>query len=174
MTLLLKQLFNLFKLLNSDTGENQLAAGVACGLILGFAPGFSLQTVLVIIILFFFRIQIGAALSCAFFFSIMAWVLDPVFNQVGQTVLEMSFLKGLFTTMYNLPIVPFTKFYNSVAMGALVISIILFPVIFVLSKLMIVKYRNTVIKKFEQTKFYKGLKATKFYKWYAKYDELYG
>jgi uncharacterized protein (TIGR03546 family) len=174
MTLLLKQLFNLFKLLNSDKGENQLAAGVACGLILGFAPGFSLQTVLIIVVLFFARIQIGAALSCGFFFSIIAWVLDPVFDQVGQVALEMESFKGLYTTMYNLPIVPFTKFYNSVAMGALIISVIAFPIVFFISKMMIVKYRNTVIKKFEQTKFFKALKATSFYKWYVKYEELYG
>ena len=38
MTLLLKQLFAFLKVLNSDTGENQVAAGIACGLILGFAP----------------------------------------------------------------------------------------------------------------------------------------
>ncbi len=174
MTILLKQLFNLFKLLNSDKGENQLAAGVACGLILGFAPSFSLQTVLVVIILFFGRIQIGAALSSAFFFSIVAWVLDPVFDSVGQVALEMESLKGLYTTMYNLPIVPFTKFYNSVVMGALIISLIAFPIIFFISKSMIVKYRNTVVKKFQETKFFKALKATSFYKWYAKYDELYG
>jgi uncharacterized protein (TIGR03546 family) len=174
MTLLLKQLFNLFKLLNSDKGENQLAAGVACGLILGFAPGFSLQTVLIIVVLFFARVQIGAALSCGFFFSIVAWVLDPVFDQVGQIALEIESLNGLYTTMYNLPIVPFTKFYNSVAMGALIISVLSFPFVFFLSKTMIVKYRNTVVKKFEQTKFFKALKTTSFYKWYVKYEELYG
>ena len=53
MTLILKQIFALFKVLNSDKGENQIAAGIACGLILGFAPGFSPQTLLVIFILFF-------------------------------------------------------------------------------------------------------------------------
>ncbi|MFH0934944.1 MAG: hypothetical protein V1879_07035 [Pseudomonadota bacterium] len=47
MTLLLKQLFALIRLLNSDTGSNQIAAGVACGLILGFAPMLSLQALLV-------------------------------------------------------------------------------------------------------------------------------
>lgn len=174
MTLILKQLFNLFKLLNSDTGENQLAAGIACGIILGFAPGFSLQTVLVITLIFFLRIQMGAAFTSAFFFKIIAWMLDPLFDSVGRVILEVGTLKGLYTTMYNLPIIPFTKFNNSVVMGALIISIVLFPILFIISKLMIVKYRNTIVKKFQETKFFKALKATKFYKWYAKYDELYG
>ena len=174
MTLILKQIFNLFKLINSDTGENQLAAGIACGFILGFAPGFSLQTVLVITMIFFLRIQMGAAFTSAFFFKIIAWMLDPLFDSVGKVILEIGSLKGLYTTMYNLPIIPFTKFNNSVVMGAMIISIILFPVLYVLSKLMIIKYRVTVVKRFQETKFFKALKATKFYKWYAKYDELYG
>ena len=69
MTLLLKQLFSLINLLNSDTGVNQIAAGFACGLILGFAPVLSLQALLVFICIFLFRIQLGAALLSAFFFA---------------------------------------------------------------------------------------------------------
>ena len=174
MTLILKQLFNLLKLLNSDTGENQLAAGIACGLVLGMAPAFSLQTVFVIIILFFFRVQIGAALSSAFFFSIIAWTFDSLFDQVGQSILEESSLKALFTTLYNLPIVPFTRFYNSVVMGAMVVTLVAFIPVFFGSKVMISKYRQVVVERFKQTKFFKAIAATRFYKWYAKYDELYG
>lgn len=174
MTVMLKQAFALLKLLNSDTGENQLAAGIACGLILGFAPALSLQTILVFILLFFFRIQMGAAFASAFMFAIIAYIFDPVFHSIGSSVLEIETLKGLFTILYNLPIIPFTKFYNSVVMGAGVVSILLFPFVFVLSKTLIVKYRNTVVKRFQQTKFWKAVKATGFYKWYAKYEELYG
>lgn len=174
MTLILKQIFSLLKVLNSDTGENQIAAGVACGLILGFAPMFSLQTLLVFVLIFFLRIQVGAAFASAFFFAMVAYVFDPVFDSVGMIILEMSTLKGIFTTLYNLPIIPFTKFYNSVVMGAGVTSIVLAPIIFLLSKMLIVKYRTKVLEKFQETKFWKAVKATGFYKWYAKYDELYG
>ena len=174
MTLILKQIFSMLKVLNSDTGENQIAAGIACGLILGFAPMFSLQTVIVIMMLFFFRIQAGAAFASAFFFGLVAYVLDPAFDSVGKIVLEMGAMKGLFTVMYNMPIVPFTKFYNSIVMGSLVISFALFPIMFLLTKKMVVKYRVTVVARLEQTKLWKAVKATSFYKWYAKYDSLYG
>lgn len=174
MTLILKQFFSLLKLLNSDTGENQLAAGIACGLILGFAPVFSLQTLLVFILLFFFRIQMGAAFASAFLFALIAYIFDPFFDVIGGAILELSVLKGIFTVLYNMPIVPFTKFYNSVVMGAGVVSIVLFPVVFFISKALIVKYRVKVVARFQQTKFWKAVKATSLYKWYAKYDELYG
>lgn len=174
MTLILKQIFGLLKVLNSDTGENQIAAGVACGLILGFAPALSLQTLLVFIIIFIFRVQAGAAFTSAFFFAMVAYIFDPMFDQVGQVILEMESFKPLYTTMYNMPIVPFTKFYNSVVMGAGVVAIAMFPVIFILTKILVKKYRLKVVAKFEKTKFWKAIKATSFYKWYAKYDQLYG
>jgi len=174
MTLLLKQLFAFIKVLNSDTGENQIAAGIACGLILGFAPALSLQTILVFILIFLLRIQAGAAFTAAFFFALIAWALDPLFDSIGGMVLELEALSGLFTVLYNMPIVPFTKFYNSVVMGAGVLSIILFPVVFFLSKILIQKYRKSVLERFQNTKFWKAVKATGLYKWYAKYEQLYG
>lgn len=174
MTFLLKQIFGFLKLLNSDTGKNQIAAGVACGLILGFAPAFSLQTILVIALLFFFRIQIGAATIFAFFFSFVAWIVDPLSHQLGIAVLEMEPLKPLFTEMYNMPLIPLTRFYNSIVMGSAVISILLAPVVYAGSRILIDKYRETVVARFKQTKFWKAVKATSFYGLYAKYDQLYG
>lgn len=173
MTVLLKQIFGFLKLLNSDKGENQIAVGIACGLILGFAPSFSLQTLIVIVVLFFFRIQVGAAMIAMFFFAIIAWVFDPIFDSIGRVALEVSILKSLYTSMYNMPIIPFTKFNNSVVMGSLVLSFILAPLVFIVSKVMIIKYRKEVFEKFKETKFFKAVKATGFYKWYAKYDSLY-
>ncbi|RYZ76828.1 MAG: TIGR03546 family protein [Proteobacteria bacterium] len=143
-------------------------------LILGFAPVFSLQTVFVIFILFFFRIQIGAATLAAFFFKFIAWILDPAFHYVGSEVLELEALNGLFTTMYNMPIVPLTRFYNSIVMGSGLVSIILAVPTYFLSKKLIIKYREKVVARYQATKFWKGVKATKFYGWYIKYDELYG
>jgi hypothetical protein len=58
-------------------------------------------------------------------------------------------------------------------MGSLVLSFLLAPVIYILSKVFIVKYRKAVFEKFKETKFFKAVKATAFYKWYAKYDSLY-
>lgn len=174
MTFLLKQIFSFLKLLNSDTGTNQIASGIACGLILGFAPALSLQTLLVIALLFFFRIQIGAATIFAFFFSLVAWMLDPLSHQIGTAVLEMESLKPLFTEMYNMPIIPLTRFYNSIVMGSAVLSILLSPFVFFASRILIQKYRELILARLQQTKLWKLVKATAFYKFYAKYDELYG
>lgn len=174
MTLLLKQIFAFFQLLNSETGTNQLAAGLACGLLLGFAPFISIQTLLVIFLVFFFRIQMGAAFLAAFFFKFVAFLIDPLADSLGRVVLETKALRPLFTEMYNMPFVPLTRFNDSIVMGSMMISLILLIPAFILFKILIYKYRVTVVARFKQTKFWKVFAATKFYGWYTKYHELYG
>lgn len=171
---ILKQIFSLLKVLNSETGEKQIALGIACGLILGFSPSLSLQSIFIFILLLLFKIQMGSAFVSAFFFAFIAWVLDPLFHTVGSHVLEMEGLQGLFTTMYNLPIVPFTKFNNSVVMGSGIIAFLLFPVTYFLSVKLIIKYREVIVARFQNSKFWKAVKATKFYSWYMKYEERFG
>ena len=174
MGLLLKQLFQFVKLLNSDTGTNQLASGIAAGFILGMTPAFALQNILIFLLIFLFRIQIGAVFVSAFFFAFIAYILDPVFHSVGLMVLNMEGLSGLFTTLYNMPIVPFTRFNNSVVMGSGIVAFALSPLVFVVARVLVNKYRQSVLEKFKETKFWKAVKATSFYKWYFKYDQLYG
>ena len=174
MQLILKQIFTLLKLLNSETETNQIAAGVSFGFILGMTPALSLQTLLIFFLCLLFRIQLGAMFVSLFFFSFIAFILDPLFHSAGLFVLQLDSLQGIFTTLYNLPIIPMTRFYNTLVMGSGVISIILSPFVFITSKILIVKYRKSVVERFKDTKFFKALKATSFYKWYYKYDSLYG
>ena len=174
MGLLLKQLFGFIKLLNSETGTNQIAAGIAAGFVLGMTPSFSLQTILIYCLILIFRIQIGAAMISSFFFAFVAYLLDPIFHSVGLSVLEIASLQPLFTSFYNMPIVPFTRFNNTLVMGSGVVSIAFFPIIFILARLLVSKYRETIFKKFQESKIWKAVKATSLYKWYYKYDELYG
>ncbi len=174
MTLLLKQIFSFIQLLNSETGHNQLAAGLACGLILGFAPTLSLQGILVLLVILLFRVQMGAAFLSAFFFKFTAWILDPVSDQIGKGILEQPSLRPLFVELYNMPIVPLTRFNNSVIMGAGVLSLILVIPMFFIFRMAVLKYRVTILARFQKTKLWKLMKATTLYQWYEKYHQLYG
>ncbi|MDH4235477.1 MAG: TIGR03546 family protein [Gallionella sp.] len=174
MTLLLKQLLALINLLNSATGTNQIAAGFACGLILGFAPMLSLQALLVFICMFLFRIQIGAALVSAFFFAFIAWLFDPVSDALGSAILEAEALRPMFALMYNMPLIPLTRFYNSITMGAGVLSLLLAPLVFLGGKRLILTYRARVVERFRNSRWWKIWSGTAMFKWYAKYEKLRG
>ncbi len=174
MNILIKQIISLIKLLHSETGQNQIAAGLAFGIFLGFAPFLSIQTLFVLLVVFVFRVQLGAAFLSAFFFKFVAFMLDPLTDILGRWALENPGLRGLWSTMYNVPLLPMTRFNNSINMGSFIVSLVLCPVLFFVFRALIMKYRTNVVQKIETTKFWKAFKASKFYFWYAKYNDLYG
>lgn len=174
MTLLTKQIINLIRLLHSDTGKNQIASGLALGIILGFAPFLSLQTILVLFLTFIFRIQLGAAFLSAFFFKFVAYLLDPVADPIGRALLEREDLRPIWLQMYNMPLMPMTRFNSSIVMGSFAISILLAPILFFVFRKLVELYQTKLVAKLESTHAWKAFKATKFYDWYNKYNDLYG
>lgn len=173
MGFMLKQLFAFIKLLNSDTGTNQIAAGITTGLFWGFSPLLSLQGLALLVIVFFFRIQIGAALIFALLFSLIAWIIDPVAHELGAWALEVPKLQPVYTELYNMPLVPMTRFNNTVVMGSFFIALFLSPLVFALSRIFVLKYRELVLERFKNSKAFKALKASSLYNLYLKYSELY-
>lgn len=174
MTILLKQLFAFLKLLNSDTGHNQLAAGLACGLVLGFSPILSLQALLVLFLAFFLRIQLGAAFLSAFFFKFLAYLIDPLSDHLGRFALEAPSLRPLYVSLYNMPLVPMTRFNDSIIMGSGILAFALVVPAFFVFRFLVLKYRVLVVEQFKGTKVWKVMSSTGLYKWYAKYNDLYG
>lgn len=174
MTFLLEQIFQLVRLLHSETGTKQIAVGVALGLVLGFSPTLSLQSLLVVLILLVFKVQVGASFLAAFFFKFVAYLLDPLADHLGRWALELESLRSTYVAMYNLPIVPLTRFNNSIVMGSGLIALGLAPLVYFLSQTLIQQYRNTVVARVRATPLYRALQATAFYKWYNKYEALHG
>ncbi len=174
MSLVLKQIFSFLKLLNSETGTTQIALGLSLGIILGFAPTLSLQTLFVFGLSFVFRIQLGAVFLSTFVFKFLAYLADPLCHEIGRLALENTSMQPLFTTLYNMPVVPLSQFNNTIVMGSAILSILLsIPMVFIFQKL-IQKYRQNILEHFKNSRFYKILKTTSFYRWYHKYNELYG
>jgi len=174
MTLLLKQFFNFITLLHSENGTKQIAWGLTLGAFLGFSPFFSLQTFLIFLILLIFTVQIGAAFLSAFVFKFIAFLIDPIADILGRAILENESLRPLWTHLYNIPILPYTRFNNSIVMGSFVFALIISPLLYFGFNKAIEKYRSTLVQKIEKTKFWKAFKATKFYIWYSKYQDLAG
>lgn len=174
MTLLIKQIINLIRLLHSENGIYQITWGLTLGAFLGFSPFFSLQTFLILVILLIFRVQFGAAFLSAFFFKLVAFLIDPLADVLGRWALENDTFRPLWTHLYNMPVIPYTRFNNSIVMGSFLVALLLSPILFFTFKYLIQKYRTHIAQALEKTKFWKAFKATKIYGLYAKYDDLYG
>ena len=108
-------------------------------------------------------------------FSVLAFALDPLFHQFGLFLLrDVAALRGLWTTLYNAPIIPYTQFNNSVLMGSLVFSLLAFYPVYWGGKVMVLKYRETVMQRMSRLKIVQVFRASNLYKWYTRYSKLKG
>ena len=164
-----KLLSKFVKILHSEVSPIQIALGVALGAIVGLSPVFSPQSLLLFFVILVVNVNMGAAFLSIALFKIIALLLDAPAHIIGSYLLvDATALGGLWTTLYNTPAVPFTRFYNTVVLGNLVIALAAFVPIAILSRMGIVYYRANLMGKMEQYKVIKILKATKLYKWYQR------
>ena len=149
---MIKTIAKLIFALNGNIKKGQIAAGIAWGLLLGLIPAGNIFWIALLLVSFFFNHHHG--LKIAFMFLIM--LLKPLFavaiDLLGWEILHIDALQPLFTTMYNMPFVPFTRFNNTLVAGGLIAGIALFiPVYFLLLPL-IYLYRNKVSPKIRNSK----------------------
>jgi uncharacterized protein (TIGR03546 family) len=137
-------------------------------MIAGFLPFFSIANLVILLIVFLVRVNLSAFFLATAFFSGVAYVLDPVFNRIGFTVLAASPLQGLWTAMYNSTFWRLQKFNNSVVMGSFLFSLAAFPPAVLLFNLLIRKYRERVLTWIKRTKIIQALTASRWYEMYHK------
>jgi uncharacterized protein (TIGR03546 family) len=167
--LTLKFLLKFFKILNQDASPRAIAAGMALGAIIGLTPKGSLHNVAVLIILFMLNANVVSGFFAAAVFTLFAYVGDPIFNQLGYALLTADPLQGLWTTLYNTPGVPWTRFNNTLVLGSLTAALILFwPLYFILTWA-VRQYRERVMVTIQKWKIVQALKASKLFSLYNEY-----
>ena len=157
------QLLKLFKLLNADVNPMQIATGIAMGMVLGLTPLLSLHNLISLFVICLFRINITAVLVSWVVFSGIAYLLDPVFILVGENLLKNPDLINLWTTLYQQDIWRLAHFNHTLLMGSLVVSLILWLPLVLISRLLIVQYRERILKWVLKSRLVQGLKASKFF-----------
>ena len=171
--ILLKYLARLIKILRSAATPGQIAGGFVLGMILGLTPLWSLHNLLVIILLIILNVNMAVAIFSFGIFSGFAYLLDPLFHNLGYYLLvDVSSLHGLWTTLYNMPIIALSRFNNTVVMGSLVVSILLILPVFLLTKKGVILYREKLESKFQKFKIVQLVKGSKIYSIYEKIKNL--
>ena len=172
---MIQPIISLIRMMHSETDPRQISLGFALGIIPGFTPLTSPHNLLVLLALLFFRVNIGAAMLSWGVFKVLAYALDPLFHQIGLFFLTRAgFLKGLWTALYNAPLVPYTRFNNTVVMGSLIFSLLAFFPVYWGGKFIVLKYRETLRERFNRLKIVQVFRASNIYKWYSRYSQLRG
>ncbi|MFQ3675299.1 MAG: TIGR03546 family protein [Endomicrobiia bacterium] len=149
----------LIKLLQSNISPNELAGGVVIGMFIGLTPFFSLINVIALIFAIILNVNFASVMFAIPVFSLIGLVTDFFADKIGYLLLvKIESLTPFWTKLYNMPIVPFTKFYNTVVLGNLVISIFIAIPVFLITKKLVVLYRTTLYQKIQNSKIYKWYK----------------
>ena len=154
---MLKGIAKLVLALNGNIKKSQIASGIAWGVLLGLVPAGNFFWIVLLIVSFFFRHNHGAKIFGMAVIKCFAPILVYQVHALGEWILYIEALKPFFTSMYNMPFVPFTKFNNTVVMGGLASGVILWLPIFALFMFLIPLYRNHLAPKIRESKLIKTI-----------------
>ncbi len=162
-------LSNFIKILRAGQTPRQVAGGFALGSIVGLSPSFTLQGLFVWLIIFVFDVNLSAAFLAFALFALVAYVIDPLFHELGYFLLvQVDGLHDFWTTLYNAPVAPLTRFNNTLVLGSFLGAIILAPLVYYGMNRFIVAYRTHLFSKIEKWKIYQILSKNALVTWYQK------
>lgn len=149
---MLKKIIKFFKAINSNKNPGEISHAVCLGMMLGFMPKSNALWYLLAIFYVFMRIHKGSFLLFTFLFSLLAPVLDPVFDTVGYWFLTIPALEPVFVWLINIPFVGFTKFNNTIVCGSLLISLAAYIPTYWICRLILKYWRATLAPVIRKTK----------------------
>jgi len=148
--------------LNGNASKSQISAGAAWGVLLGLVPLSNPFGIVLFILSFFFTHNHASKILTMAIVKLLSMLILPALDNFGWWILNLDSLQNLFTAMYNMPFVPFTKFNNTLVMGGFVAGIVLFIPVFVLFMILIPLYRNNLSPKIKQSKIVKKIVSLPF------------
>lgn len=160
---ILKQIIKLIRLLHAEEGSFNIALAFSLSLFPGFAGFMSIFGLITILMVVFFRIQMGAYFLGYFFFSLLSLALLGPMNRLGHAILLEPSLDGLWTTFYDWPLMHWLNYNHTLVMGGQLLAIVLFPFSLVLLNYLVQKYQRTVVQKLKNTKLYKNFERSTFF-----------
>lgn len=143
--------------LNASRRPGEIAAGIAMGLWLALLPAGNLIWVALFLITVFLKLNLAIGLLVLAVISPVAGAADGSLHLLGAAVLTTEGMEPLFTQLYNLPLVPFTRFNNTVVMGALLSGAILWIPVFLLGRLLVRVYRRSIHPRLAESKIVKAV-----------------
>ncbi len=154
--------------LTSDTDPGQIGWGIALGFLIGLLPKATLTAQLLLILLMALRINIPMALITVLLTTFVNPLMDKLTDPVGYCLLTSPALYPLWTKLYNMPVLPWTGFNNTVLTGGLVVGLVLIFPVYLAGRRFGVFYNAKFRDKLMNSKLVKGLKASWLFDWYFK------
>ena len=159
----------------SGESPGQIGAGFSFGFLIGLMPFWTLQGVVLFILLILLKVNMAAGTLAILLSSLFAFMLDPIFHDIGYYILTgIPGLQGLWETLYNSPLGPLTRFNNTVVIGSFLAGLVLvLPVFFGMKKLVVI-YREKLEERIKKWKIVQAIKGSKLVQLYEKIRDFRG
>jgi len=155
----LRLLKNAIASLHGGGDPRHLAAGFALGAALGLIPKGNLFAVAFFLLFFALRLNKGMALLAAAFFTPIGYAVDGAAHAIGLALLQAPALRGLWTALYDLPVLPLTRFNNTVVLGNLVLGLALFVPLYFFFLRFVTWYKTNLAARVERLKVVQWVKG---------------
>lgn len=140
-----------------------MSLGLTFGGIIGPMPLWTPHNIFLVFLAFIINLNFALLIIGLFFFSGIAYILDPFSHQIGLAVLTAEGMQDFWNGFFNNPIFLFDRLNNILVMGSLFFSLATSVPLFLLINLLIRKYRQHIQGIFEKIPILKSLKIAKVY-----------
>jgi uncharacterized protein (TIGR03546 family) len=149
--------------LNGNVKKSQLAAGFAWGVLLALAPLGNIFWIVLFVASFFFKHNHASKVLVMTILKLFSPLIAPLIDTLGWEILHITSLQPLFTSLYNMPFVPLSRFNNTLVAGGVAGGLVLWFPVFFLFMAIIPLYRNTVVPKMRNIKLFKAIAKIPFF-----------
>ncbi|MDA3950541.1 MAG: TIGR03546 family protein [Spirochaeta sp.] len=142
--------------LNANRRPGEIAAGISMGVLLALVPAGNLLWVVLFVATVFMKLNFGIELLVLALLKPVIPAADPLLHAIGLQILTAEGLQAILTTLYNVPLVPFTRFNNTVVAGGLAAGAALWIPLFFIGRLLVVVYRRTIHPRLAESRIVKA------------------
>lgn len=126
-----------------------IALGCALGMAVGLLPKGNLIAALLAAAVLATRTNLGAAALATLGFSWVAVWTDPLAHRIGWSILTQPSWQTSFASLFELPLAAWTALNNTVVLGSLLLSIVLFYPVYRLAWLVTDQYHAWIARRLQ-------------------------
>jgi len=113
-----------------------------------------------------FRVNLSAFILAFLVCSGLAYLLDPIFHDIGYAWLANPDFESLWVALYSSPWTRLFQFHHSITLGSIVVSVIAAPFVAGISYFIVTNYRKHIQRWFFKLRIVQALRANKFWSIY--------
>lgn len=150
-------------ILELDISPAQVAGGVCLGMFLGFIPLNGPMALLLFLFFFVTKInRFSTALTLPLFKLLYVLGVSNLIEKLGGYLLiDANYLAGFWSIVTHLPVLALLDLNNTLVAGGLALSAALTIPVYLIARLIYVKFIEPYLKKIQQTKLAKTITANK-------------